>query len=119
MKWILILLLLWCPTAWAANVAICQPDGTFVNYLPSVNTPVYVNGVNIISPDMSAVQGVPLRYWKCGVGRVIRMNAIERAQVDNAIAVRHAQIEAKHLDLRQALGLTEEQYRFLQGEGAP
>ena len=36
---------------------------TTLHYLPSANTPDYLDGNWYINPDMSAVNGVPSKYW--------------------------------------------------------
>lgn len=55
--------------------------------LESVNTPDYDPAVWIINPDLSAVEGVPLRYLKLGPGdKVVEMSTSEKAAVDAADA---------------------------------
>lgn len=51
-------------------------------YLPSANTPNY-NTVNwIINPDLAAVAGVPIIYWKITGDIVSEMSLAEKAVVD-------------------------------------
>lgn len=63
---------------------------TTLEYLPSANTPDYPEPTWKHSPDMSAVAGLPRKYWKApadwsppGAGPVA-MNAAEQAAVDAA-----------------------------------
>lgn len=53
-------------------------------YLKSVNTPDYPEADWIINPDLSALAGVPGRYWKISGDRVLEMTRAERDAVDSA-----------------------------------
>ena len=68
-----------------SNVAHFK-NGQIPEYLISVNTPDYEGDPNVlINPDISAVQNIPLKYWKRGTGnKVIEMNLTEKAQIDLA-----------------------------------
>jgi len=70
--------------AFAADVALCDDAGTYSGFLRSVNTPDYINGTNLINPDMSGVRGVPHRYRKCETGQVVEMTQAEQDAVDAA-----------------------------------
>lgn len=65
-----------------ANVVLFNPT----QYLQSVNTPDYEGNPNaIINPDVTAVQSVPLRYWKRSGNNVVEMTLAEKQAVDSAI----------------------------------
>lgn len=70
-------------------------------YRQSVNTPDYENQPNIlINPNLSAVAGQPLRYWKHVAGAVQLMTQGERDAVDAAItaaALAAAKLAAKRI----------------------
>ncbi len=51
-------------------------------YRESVNTPDYDNDEWILNPDLSAVTGVPRKYWKLSGNEIIEMTAEEKAVVD-------------------------------------
>jgi hypothetical protein len=53
-------------------------------FLESVNTPDYDESDWIIDPDMSAVDGVPVKYWKISGNIVSEMNQDEKAAYDSA-----------------------------------
>ena len=57
---------------------------TTKQYFQSVNTPDYPESDWIINPDMSAVVGVPVKYWKIVDDTVAVMSADEQAQVEMA-----------------------------------
>lgn len=59
---------------------------TTKQYLSSVNTPDYLEIDWIINPDLSAVVGVPQKYWKISGDSVLEMNAEEKIAVDLAEA---------------------------------
>lgn len=48
----------------------------------SVNTPEFDNDEWIINPDLSAVIGVPRKYWKLVENEIVEMTAEEKAIVD-------------------------------------
>lgn len=54
-------------------------------YLVSVNTPDYPTADWIINPDLSGVQGVPVKYWKIVGDIVSEMNQSEKDAVDAAL----------------------------------
>lgn len=65
-----------------ANIAIFKPNQQ-PQYLTSVNTPDYSSDPDVIvNPDISAVQNVPLKYWKRVGNQVKEMTLAEKAQVD-------------------------------------
>ena len=67
-----------------SNVAIFKPNEV-PQYLRSVNTPDYEGDPNtLVNPDVSAVQGVDLKYWKRTGNTIVDMNAGEKTAVDNA-----------------------------------
>lgn len=57
---------------------------TTKQYLQSVNTPDYPVGQWIINPDLSAVAGVPNRYWKITGDSITEMSQAEKDALDNA-----------------------------------
>ena len=56
-------------------------------YLRSINTPDYPVESWVINPDLSAVEGVPPRYWKLTGDAVSEMSQAEKDVVDAAIKV--------------------------------
>jgi hypothetical protein len=55
-------------------------------YRQSVNTPDFSGLPNtLVNPDLSAVSGQPLKYWKVVTGAVQLMTSPEQAVVDEAI----------------------------------
>ena len=63
---------------------------TTFKFLGSENTPDYLDGNWIINPDLSAVAGVPQKYWKVVGNAVQPMTTAERLVVDQASAVSSA-----------------------------
>lgn len=66
-----------------ADVVVFEPNKPAV-HLSSVNTPEYegMSGV-VVGPDLSAVSGIPTKYWKKGSGnRVVEMSVSEKAAID-------------------------------------
>jgi hypothetical protein len=55
-----------------------------VQYLHSVNTPDYSDVFWIINPDLSALIGVPQKYWKVVGDTVVEMTVSEKNAVDTA-----------------------------------
>jgi len=53
-----------------------------LEYLGSVHTPDYPVGQWVINPDMSAVTGLPRKYWKLSGDIVTAMDATEQAAAD-------------------------------------
>lgn len=48
-------------------------------YLESVNTPEYSDNPNaIVSPDLSTVSGVPIKYWKRSGNNIVEMTQAEK-----------------------------------------
>jgi len=67
-----------------ANVAIFK-SGQTPQYLESVNTPDYSKDVDVlVNPDVSALDGVPLKYWKRVLNTVVEMNQTEKDALDAA-----------------------------------
>lgn len=61
-----------------ASVALFNPT----QYLVSVNTPDYEGNPNaIINPDITAVQGVPLKFWKRVGNTIVEMTQAEKDAV--------------------------------------
>jgi len=75
-----------------ANIVIYDPadalvPGRVTQYLPSVNTPDYDSVVDkIVSPDLTAVAGVPLKYWVEKNGDIEEMSVPQKAAIDDAEA---------------------------------
>jgi hypothetical protein len=68
-----------------ANVALF-PSGETPKYYPSVNTSDYEGNADaVINPDVTAVAGQPLRYWKRDGDEVELMTQGERDAVDAGI----------------------------------
>lgn len=89
-KLAIILFLILVPTiSYSATVWIFnEVDGTYLRLIKNHAEESDYKGRTdvIINPDMSAIKGVPIRYWKKGVGdSVVEMTAIEKTQIDNAI----------------------------------
>lgn len=57
---------------------------TTLQYIESVNTPDYPTSDWIVNPDMSNVEGVPLKYWKLDGTDVVEMSQAEKEAVDAA-----------------------------------
>lgn len=67
-----------------ANIAIFRTNQT-PEYLKSVNTPDYEgDGDVLINPDISALVGIPVKYWKRVNGVVEEMSGAEKQAVDDA-----------------------------------
>jgi hypothetical protein len=52
--------------------------------LNSINTPDYSEDDWIINPDLSAVENIPVDYWKIEGNSVIGMNESEKEAIDNS-----------------------------------
>lgn len=75
-----------------ANVALFR-SGQTPQYLLSVHTPDYASDPDaLINPDVSALTGVPTKYWKRVVNAVQEMTAQEKQALDDAeaLAVKNA-----------------------------
>lgn len=59
---------------------------TTKQYIQFVNTPDYPDTDWIINPDLSAVDGIPQKYWKVVDDTVVPMSSEEQAAVDVAIS---------------------------------
>lgn len=57
---------------------------TTKEFLRSVHTPAYPADQWIRNPDLSAVSGLPTKYWKISGDTVLAMDAAEQAAVDAA-----------------------------------
>lgn len=69
-----------------ANVAIFRA-GQLPQYLQSVNTPDYASDPDaLINPDLSAVSGLALKYWKRSGSSILAQSAAEQAATDASIA---------------------------------
>lgn len=55
---------------------------TTLEFRKSVNTPDFNSNDYIINPDMSAVAGIPIKYWKISGDNVLAMTQLERDAVD-------------------------------------
>lgn len=73
-----------------ANVVIFDEGATperVLQYLRSVNTPEYSGRSDaVINPDLTAVSGLEVRYWKHVAGSIVPMTAQEQSDIDAAIA---------------------------------
>ena len=67
-------------------------------FLRSVNSPDFPARDWIIGPDLSAVAGVPPRYWKIDGDAVQPMTQAERDAVDAAVVTEIRQAEAAGYD---------------------
>lgn len=72
-------------------------------YLESVNTPDYPTQGWIHSPDLSAVDGQPAKYWAISGDTVTLMSAGERAAVDAAEAATRKDSVADELDRTETI----------------
>lgn len=81
-----------------ANVAIYDEENDrIIDYKKSVNTPDYQNRADVlINPDVSALAGVPIKYWKHLGGAVVEMSQAEKDALDQAEA------DARLASLKQA-----------------
>lgn len=96
-----IILLLFCLFSFvifanAGNIVIYDTTTYRVNsYKISVNTPYYTSRIDVvINPDVSLLEGIPLRYWKYDNGYIVEMTQGEKDTVDTGIA------EAQELGIR-------------------
>lgn len=69
-----------------ANVVIYDTgDNHVLSYLRSVNTPDYSERNDVvINPDLSAVIGIALKYWKHDNGSIVEMSQAEKDALDAA-----------------------------------
>lgn len=66
------------------NVAVFRPNKT-PQYLKSVNTPDYVGDSEVlINPNVTAIEAVPLKFWKRTNGNIVEMTAGEKQAVTDA-----------------------------------
>lgn len=73
-----------------ANIALYNPSAVVVNqvttYLLSVNTPDYDSEPNkVVNPDLSALTGIPMKWWKVDTGVVVEMSSGEKDTIDNSL----------------------------------
>lgn len=101
---------------------------TTKQYLRSVNTPDYPTAEWIINPDVSALAGVPVKYWKVSGDSVTEMTQAEKDAVDAAegsarVAAIKAELKARfdqEADNTKALGLLMlELYQLIRSELKP
>lgn len=97
-------------------------------YRLSVNTPEYNSTDWIINPDVSALAGVPTKYWNISGDTVTEMTQAEKDAVDAAeqsarVAAIKAELKArfdKETDNTKALGLLMlELYQLIRSELKP
>ena len=67
-----------------ANVIIFnEADNKIIDYKTSVNTPDYSSRTDVIvNPDLSALSGIPRKYWKQDSGAIVEMTQAEKDAVD-------------------------------------
>lgn len=66
-----------------ANIVLFTNN--IAQYLPSINTPDYENNPDVlIDPDLSGVEGVPIKYWKRVGNKVVEMTVIEKQALADA-----------------------------------
>lgn len=58
---------------------------TTLEFISSVNTPDYPEDKYIINPDMSAVAGVPQKYWKLAGSVPVPMTDTEKTAKDSLL----------------------------------
>lgn len=101
---------------------------TTKEFLRSVNTPEYDVAEWIINPDLSALAGVPIKYWKISGDAVTEMTQAEKDAVDAAeqsarVAAIKAALKARfdeESDNTKALGLLMlELYQLIRSEIKP
>ena len=83
MKRLILFFLLLSSQASASDVVMCDSTGKVSQYRQSVNGADYVNGTNLIDPNVSAVISVPVKYWKVVSGSVVEMTLAEKKFVDD------------------------------------
>ena len=55
--------------------------GKVTSYVKSVNTPDYDGETNkLVNPDLSALAGVPVAYWKHSAGSIVEMTDTEKGE---------------------------------------
>lgn len=70
----------------------------------SVHTPNFPTADWIVNPDLSALAGVPVRYWKVVGDTVVEMTTPEKDAVDAAVAAAKAAQElSANTDFSEAL----------------
>lgn len=74
---------------------------TTKQYLKSVNTPNFPTADWIINPDLTAVAGVPSKYWKITGDVVAEMSSAEKdtAELDNIKSAKNVAIDGKTTSL--------------------
>ena len=83
-----ILIILFISTSCYAGdiVVFDEGDDSIILYRKSVNTPDWEGRSDVlINPDVSALNDIPLKYWKHSSGTVVEMTTGEKTTVDNAI----------------------------------
>jgi len=73
---------------------------TTKEYWQSVNTPEYPPAAWLINPDLSAVRGQSVKYWKIDGDVVSLMDATEQAAVEAALNATRLQAVEDFLDDR-------------------
>jgi len=72
-----------------ASIAIFDPLATpqkVLSYLDSISSPDYAGRTDVvIQPDISALAGIPIIYWKHVAGAIVEMTVSEKSAVDAAI----------------------------------
>lgn len=73
-----------------SRIAIYDPGAVVANqviqYLTRAHTPDYTSEPNkVVNPDLSAVEGQPMKWWKVSAGEVVLMSSGEQTTVDNSL----------------------------------
>lgn len=86
-----------------SNIAIFKLNQT-PQYLTSVNTPDYSSDPDVIvDPDISALTGVLVKYWKRSGNTVVQMTQAEKNAVDAAeLAARKAGADGFTVSMKDA-----------------
>lgn len=89
---------------------------TTLELIESAHTPDYDPADWLVNPDLSAVAGLPRRYWKVVGDDVLPMDASEMAQVDAEIADLAAAVRGVTL-VFSAAGRVHDEWLGLGGDG--
>jgi len=90
-----------------SNIAMFESDKT-PKYLKSVNTPDYENNPDVlVNPDLTAVRGESIEYWKRDGDAIIPMTTEEKRAVEAAkTAAETERIDVLSITVRElAMGL--------------
>lgn len=97
-----------------ADIVIFDPldsvvAGRVTDYLQSVNTPDYDSVADkVVNPDLSALEAVPVKYWKHDSGSIVEMIQAEKDAWDNSVAtalnLNRRELAKQIVDTQEELG---------------